>query len=216
MALSPDGSFLAAQINTGQGGTVGRLYLLNLATGTSRSWAYRDGGVLGSGLGGSSLSWTADGKYLAYVGSDQPPQGPERLWFLDVSAPGSDLAADSRLAAGLPPKDQAGFWFWREAAITGDGRTAVFVEVLARKKGRLSSWSGLRLLTISVATGRVTVVNNQSVVRGSSPYEQLQYASATGSAVIVSRVRPGATAGILRGHSYTPLPWSPHIVAAAW
>jgi hypothetical protein len=219
MALSPDGSFLAAQINTGQGGIVGRLYLLNLATGTSRSWAYRDGGVLGAGLGGSSVSWTADGKYLAYVGSGQPPQDPERLWLLDVSAPGSDLAAHSRLAARLPPEDQADFWFWREEAITGNGRTAVFVEALVGRQGAERTTSGFRLLTISVATGRVTFLNYQSGARGNptgSPGEQLRYANATGSALIVSRVRPGATAGILRGNRYTPLPWSPHIVAAAW
>jgi hypothetical protein len=216
MALSPDGAFLAAQINGGQDSTSARLYLLNLATGTSRSWAYRDGGGLGTGPNGSPLSWTADGKYLAYVGAGQPSQRPERLWLLDVSAPGSDLAADSRLAAGLPPKDQADFWSWREAAITGDGRTAVFVEELLGRKGQALTASGFRLLTISVATGRVTVVNNQSVARGSFPYEQLLYANATGSALIVSRIRPGATAGVLRGHRYTPLPWSPHIVAAAW
>lgn len=42
------------------------------------------------------------------------------------------------------------------------------------------------------------------------------YASASGSVLVVSGARKGKTAGILRGHRYTPIPWDRHIVTAIW
>ena len=68
----------------------------------------------------------------------------------------------------------------------------------------------------AAVTGRVTVLNDLNLARSPLYYEQLMYTNATGSVLVVGRARPGATAGILRGHRYTPLPWSAHIAAAAW
>jgi hypothetical protein len=72
-----------------------------------------------------------------------------------------------------------------------------------------------RLLTCSVATGRVTVLNDLNILAGYE-YEQVLYASATGNVLVVTGARRGHSAGILRGNSYTPIPWSPHTVTAAW
>src|SRR5580693_4795902 len=69
MALSPDGTLLAADIGGFLLGPVGsHLYVFNLATGTKRSWSYRicsrclpAGGGLGfGGVNVDALSWTAD------------------------------------------------------------------------------------------------------------------------------------------------------------
>ena len=72
-----------------------------------------------------------------------------------------------------------------------------------------------RLLKISVATGRVTVLNDLNILAGYQ-YEQVMYSSATGNVLVVSGVRKGKTAGILRGDRYTPIPWDRHIVTAIW
>jgi hypothetical protein len=56
-----------------------------------------------------------------------------------------------------------------------------------------------------VATGRVTVVNDLNILAGYQ-YEQVMYSNASGSVLVVSGARKGKTAGILRGHRYTPIP----------
>jgi hypothetical protein len=102
---------------------------------------------------------------------------------------------------------------WRGAIITPDGRTVVIVEELASDSAPIKVRN--RLLKISVATGRVTVLNDLNILAGYQ-YEQVMYASATGNVLVVSGVRKGKTAGILRGHRYTPIPWDRHIVTAIW
>ena len=66
-----------------------------------------------------------------------------------------------------------------------------------------------------MATGRVTVVND---LNGwpAYQYEQVMYASASGSVLVVSGARKGMTAGILHGNRYTPIPWDRHIATAIW
>jgi hypothetical protein len=72
-----------------------------------------------------------------------------------------------------------------------------------------------RLLKVSGATGRVTVLNDLNVLAGYQ-YEQVMYVSPDGGTLVVSGARRGNTAGILRGDRYTPLPWSTDIAIAAW
>jgi hypothetical protein len=42
------------------------------------------------------------------------------------------------------------------------------------------------------------------------------YSNASGSVLVVSGVRKGRTAGVLRGNRYTPIPWDRHIATAVW
>jgi hypothetical protein len=102
---------------------------------------------------------------------------------------------------------------WRGAIITPDGRTVVIVEEDASNSAPLKVRD--RLLKISVATGRVTVVNDLNVLAGYL-YEQVMYSDASGSVLVVSGARKGWTAGILRGDRYTPIPWDRHIATAIW
>jgi hypothetical protein len=221
MALSPDGAFLAAEIAPGPAiGPLSHLYVFNLATGTSRTWSYqtRNGPSAPAGLGyggvnAGALSWTADGKRLAFVGPGRPAQGPSAVRLLDVTVPGSDLGANSRPIATLPPGDKAGELSWRAAIVTPDGQAAVIVEELATDGAPIRVRD--RLLKVSAATGRVTVLNDLNVLAGYQ-YEQIMYASPDGSTLVVSGARRGDTAGILRGDRYTPLPWSRNIAIAAW
>jgi len=219
MALSPDGTSLAADIGRDYVGS--HLIVFDLATGTERAWSFKtcaschpSGGGLGFvGTNVDALSWTGDGKHLAFVGPNRagwPSHSTVRL--LDVTLPGSDLLATSRPVASPPPEDRLTMVMWRGAIITPDGRTVVIVEEVA-SDGAAPIKVRDRLLKISVATGRVTVVNDLNVLAGYQ-YEQVMYSDASGSVLVVSGARKGKTAGILRGHRYTPIPWDRHIVTA--
>jgi hypothetical protein len=130
-----------------------------------------------------------------------------------VTLPGSDLLANSRPVAGPPPGAQLNDLSWRGAIITPDGRTVVIVEEVASNSVPIKVRD--RLLKVSVATGRVTVVNDLNILAGYQ-YEQVMYTNASGNVLVVSGARKGKTAGILRGHRYTPIPWDRHIATAIW
>jgi hypothetical protein len=81
-----------------------RLYVFNLVTGAVRTWSHKDcshclpagGGLTFSDEAGSSgLSWTANGRHVAFVGP-----GGGQVWLLDTIAPGSDLLTRSKPVAG--------------------------------------------------------------------------------------------------------------------
>ena len=219
MALSPDGNSLAADIGPELFGT--RLVVFDLATGAERAWSFKTCAACGPSSGGlgyggtnvDALSWTADGKHLAFVGPGRSLRTSSAVRLLDVTLPGSDLLANSRPVAELPPGDQMNDMMWRGAIITPDGRTVVIVEELASDSAPIKVRD--RLLKISVATGRVTVVNDLNILAGYQ-YEQVMYSSASGSVLAVSGARKGWTAGILRGDRYTPIPWDRHIATAIW
>jgi hypothetical protein len=220
MALSPDGTSLAAEI--GPDVTGSHLIAFDLATGNQRAWSFKtcaqcnpsSGGLGYGGTNVDALSWTGDGRHVAFVGPNRagwPSHSTVRL--LDVTLPGSDLLASSRPVAALPPGDNATDLSWRGAIITPDGRTVVIVEELAIDRAPVGVRD--RLLKVSVDTGRVTVVNDLNILAGYR-YEQVMYTNATGSVLVVSGARQGITAGILHGNRYTPIPWDRHIVTAIW
>jgi hypothetical protein len=212
MALSPDGTTLAADI-----GTVlfnDHLYLFNLATGASRAWSARtcaecfpsSGGLGYGGVNVDALSWTADGQHVAFVWDNT-------VRLLDTRAAGSNLLADSKPVATWTNGPNANS-MWRGAIITPDRRTVLGIEEIA-SSGRLTSLRE-RLVTFSAATGRQTAILNDLNVLALSGYEQVLYTDATGSVLIVTFTRPGRNAVILHAGRDTPLPWSPYIGIAAW
>jgi hypothetical protein len=210
MALSPDGSELAADV----GGTLGRneLYVFNLASGTERAWSFRtcdrcgpDSGGLGfGGVNTDALSWTADGRHIAFVG---PGSGQGTVRLLDVSLPGPDLLANSKPLVGSPPGSGP---YWRGAVITPDGRTVIVVEEIAEGVPVIRQ----RLVKFSAVTGRPTqTLNDMRVVRG---YEQVLWTSPDGRVLVVAYEPGDDSVTILHGSTHTKIPWSPYIAAAAW
>lgn len=232
LALSPDGTLLAADV-----GYVGNSQLLvfDLATGTRRSWSFKtcqqcspsSGGLGFGGMNVDALSWTADGRHLAFVGPGTATTnagggvtsvtpGPVRL--LDVSAPGADLLASSKVVLKWPGSaERLPGPAWRGVVITPDGQTVVFLEQLQTygPTGRLKSVRQL-LAKASVATGKVTAVARN--LKPVGQYQQVMYTNATGSALVVYYfgLGYGTHVGILRGNQFTPIPWNPHTVTAAW
>ena len=209
MALSPDGTRLAA--TTYQQLTGSLLDVFDLATGTQRTWSSKLcsrclPGLIGFGFGGvnvGALSWTGDGRTLAFTWASAG-QGDVRL--LDTAAPGTNLLADSKLAIATP---NGGGPYWRAAIITPGGRTIVAVRELTR---------GVRvrqeLVKFSAVTGTETAILNHLRIYGN--YEQVLWTSGSGHVLVIAGARPGASAGIVRGDRYTAIPWSAGILAAAW
>jgi hypothetical protein len=213
MALSPDGTLLAADV----GGQLfdSQLFVFNLATETERAWSFKScshclpssGGLGTGGVNADALSWTAGGQ-LAFMGPGASGQGPGAVRLLDVNALGTNLETDSRPVVNWPGGPNDGGPDWRGGIVTPDGRTAVIIEELVTRGVRE------QLAEFSTATGRATAILNNLPVVGL--YEQVLYTNASGSELVVSYARPGMSAGIVRGKSYTPIPWNPQICTAAW
>jgi hypothetical protein len=228
LALSPDGSTLAADI-----GPVGgsQLFLVNLATGNGRVWRFPTCGTCsptsggsfnsgGLGFGGTnvdSLSWTADGRHLAFVGPGASPASPRAVRLLDLGVHSGNLLTASKPVLPWPGGASRGSApTWRGAIITPDGRTVVFLEQLATygPTGKLKSVRTL-LAKGSTATGKVTAVYQNLDPIGQ--YQQVMYTNATGSALVVYYgLKYGTHVGILRGNRFTPIKWNPHTMTAAW
>lgn len=211
-AMSPDGTLLAADIG-GDCVQRDRLHVFDLATGMVRVW---NGGTNAAYFGGTSpdaLSWTADGKHVAFAGSGAFPTASE-VRLLDVTAPGSDLLANSKPVCEWAAMDSSSSFsrVWRGVKVTPDGRTVVIVDEFASETGPAYD----QLLKCSAATGRVTTVFTRLYTLGGYWHEQVMYTNATGSVLVVTGVRKGNTAGILHGDAYTPIPWSADTVTAVW
>jgi hypothetical protein len=216
MALSPDGTALAADI----GGQLrnDRLYVFNLATGATRAWSARgcpecsqsSGGLGYGGVNADALSWTADGRHLAFVWG-----GTLRL--LDTGDPGSNLLTDSRTVAvwASPTTPQtAPQMSLRGAIITPDDRTALAVEELSTEGPNITVRE--QLVKLSTATRKPAQILDNLNALALNGYEQILYANASGSVLVLTFTRPGLNAVIFHDGRYTPIPWSPYIGLAAW
>ena len=213
MALSPDGTHLAAEIGDSPM-LAEKLNVFDLATGTERAWSTRTcarcvpdgGGMLWFGVDTDAVSWTADSQHVAFIWSNT-------VRLLDTRAAGSDILTDSKTVAtwtgGVRAINQ-----WRGAIITPDGRTVLGIEELAGNnlKGPIRE----HLVSWSTATGQQIAVLNNLDARKLGDYEQILYTNDDGSLLVLTYQRPGAKAAIVHDGRSTPIPWSPHIGVAAW
>ncbi len=220
IALSPDATRLAVHVEPRSS-----IHLFTLATGADRGWY---GSGLGEGLypgDNGSLSWTRDGRTVAFIGTTPNSTRRPGVFLLNTAAPGTSLLASSRLAvptpAAIPPFDFEGAW--RQAIITDDGQT--IVAVLAVPAPRLNGGFGQELAMFSARTGKVLRTLNHIPFYAATSRERVLWASHSGDALIVSGSRPGASVGrfnagpsaaiVGRGH-VIPIRWSNRIFAAAW
>ena len=217
MTLSPDGTSLAAASSAGsEDGYDMHLIVFNLVTGTRRIWGFDSADEIympAEILGG--LSWTADGQHVAFTGPGASA-GSSALRLLDTSDPGPNALAASKpipTPAAITHTDEG----YTTAIITPDGRTAVFATAVTTRDGQ--GMLGRRILKVSVATGQVTAILGTPKSLAGKPldFEWILYSNATGSVMVVSYAQGrGTSAWILRGDTYTPLPWSPQTLTAAW
>jgi hypothetical protein len=213
MALSPDGTKLAAAIgaNTpmmGQGPT--KLEVFDLATGSRQTWRHPDqiGFLYGESTEYDYLSWAGNDRTLAFV---LPSAGVGEVRLLDTTGPGGRLPASSRVVFTMP-LDLSGSG--RQALLTTNGKTALAVEQVVRNRPGGGYNVAQKLVKFSAATGKAVDVLNHLRLRGD--YEQVLWASPSGSTLVVNRLRSAASADILQDGHDTAIPWSAAILTAAW
>jgi hypothetical protein len=213
MALSPDGTRLAAEIANSVL-YAARLSVFDLAAGTERAWSVRPcarcfpdgGGLLWFGVNIDTLSWLADSQHVAFIWGNT-------VRLLDTRAAGSGLLTDSKTVVTWTGGDK-GLDEWYGAILTPDGRTVLGVEELSRI-GRNAPVRE-HLVRWSTATGHQTAVLNNLNALTRNDIEQILYTSNDGSVLVLTYLRPGTNATIVHDGRSTSIPWSPSISVAAW
>jgi hypothetical protein len=239
IAVSPDGSQLAVAVRGGEaGGPSAAITVFNLATGSERVWTWPGGGPItnNAGGGGEVLSWTADGRTLAF---QQWVGNSIDIRLLDTTTPGGSLRSDSRLAVRW--KDDAETFhfvhgkagnviFGFSAIITGDG-TKIVAATASETRHPLNS--ELAFTEFSASTGKVVEVLGRWPIPGLYPgqTQDVLWANSSGSTLIVLAHVPGPPAkdphsintagyriefGVLHGNEFTPLPGAPAPGPGSW
>jgi hypothetical protein len=238
-ALTPDGTKLAVALRGGGNGGPGpEIQVFSLPTGAERVWTWPGGGPITNNAGeGEVLSWTADGRTLAF---QQWVAGNYiHLRLLDATTPGGSLQAASRLLLRWPGDGATWHYvngkisnvlFGFSAIITGDGSKIVAAtEDLTRHP--LSS--ELAFTEFSATTGKVVKVLGRWPIPGLYPgqTQDVLWTSFSGRTLIVLAHKPGVPTkdphsinsagygiefGVLRGNQFTPLPGAPGAGPSAW
>lgn len=236
MALSPSGADLAVVVTSfnAHGFATTTLRVDNLLTGTTRAWTRaacngppepacnEENELTGPGglFPGSpiSLSWLSSGTALAL--NEYGASAAERL--LDLNARGDYVQPNSALFPihGVP----VAMW---TADMTPSGRT-IYISYVESKGGYQNGWSWAGLLRYSVATRKLSVVNKLTIQEpgryGDNSYptndvlgpDDVLWTSYSGDLVIVADCRPGQTACVYHGSTYSPIPWPANVIDAAW
>jgi hypothetical protein len=231
-ALTRDGSKLAVALRGGVNGGPGpEIQVFSLATGAKRVWTWPGGGPITNNAGGNGqvLSWTADGRTLAF---QQWVGDSIDVRLLDATTPGGSLQADSRLAVQW--KDDAeSFHFVHgkasniiegfSAIITGDG-TKIAAATASETRHPLNS--ELAFTEFSATTGKVVKVLGRWPIPGLYPgqTQDVLWTNSSGSTLIVLAHVPGPPVkdphsvnsagyqiefGVQRGSQFIPLPGAP-------
>jgi hypothetical protein len=232
LALSPDGSKLAVDADSGSWPQARLMEIMTytLATGAFRSWttsgvtnADAPFGFTGSGVDGAqSISWTADSRTLAF-GVRNPSYVGVRL--LDTAAGGTDLMADSRLAViernfsdlGRSLRDAAPPYYFAscitDAMISMDGSA-----IVCGYSTTVGNTTTMGFAQYSTATGKMNDVVGLVHFEGQAPIGiSLYWVNATGKIAIgTSETTGGGRVGVMNGDTFTPLPGVTGFAAIAW
>jgi hypothetical protein len=211
IALSPDGSKLAMVVNPNNAAKVNpAIAVFTVATGAKKEWTWLGSAFIGNGKPwGSPLSWTADGRTLAF--QITPADGIIEVRLLDTDAPGGLMP--SRLGVE-----------WARGGVTG-ARGQV-ITGSDRKPGNslggfntLITPDGTKIVceTTGPAAQGITEFDSSTARVASVTYPQgtdVLWANANGSTLIVSNA---TTAGVLAGTHFTPLPDASDVdIMSAW
>jgi hypothetical protein len=186
MAVSRDGARLAYVAATGAGCDVAELRVRDLRTGRERVW--RGGADPGPNLVLQSLSWSPDGRRLAYT-AGLCCTGVAGFRVLDPAAPGADyLAPASRgEAAGTPDADYACFLV--APGYRGATGELAAVRVCVDQTGRRPGTSGV----VRVDPGTGAVLGDLFALPGDDPDARLAF-DASGDHAFVERGTGGTYA----------------------
>jgi hypothetical protein len=234
LALSPDGSKLAVEVDSGTNRQPGLLEIgvYTLVTGAFRTWsAHGSGnpvdpfGFTGSGVDGSqTISW-ADSGTLAFDWRNQSYIG---VRLLDTTASGDNLIADSRLAvieanltspgAALPglssgPPDYVSQCV-TDSIISLDGSAIVCGYTTTTNTNETTTG----FVRYSTSTGQPMPLLSAFQFHGQAPGDiSLYWTDSTGKVLVGGILAPGGVrVGVINGETFTPLPGTAGLGAAAW
>jgi hypothetical protein len=211
IALSPDGSKLAVAVNQNGAAEINpAIAVYTVATGARTQWVWPGDAVIGNQKPwGSPLSWTADGRTLAF--QIVPANGTIEVRLLNTDAPGGTMA--SRLGVK-----------WTDGGVTG-ANGVVIRGSRTRPANSLGSYNtlitpdGTKIVCVTGGTtsNGVTEFDAATARVASDTYPQatdVLWTNASGSALIVSRA---SAVGVLAGGQFTPLPDTSNVgIMSAW
>jgi hypothetical protein len=212
IALSPDGSKLAVVINPNGANPVNNpaIAVYTVATGARKEWTWPGSAVIGNQKPwGSPLSWTADGRTLAF--QIVPANGTIEVRLLDTDAPGGTMP--SRLGVEWTGGDVTGV----HGVVARGSRTNPADSL--RGFNTLITPDGTKIvcLTTGITVNGVTEFDagTARVVSGIYPQgTDVLWTNASGSTLIVSNA---STVGVLAGGHFTPLPDASNVgIMSAW
>jgi hypothetical protein len=217
-ALSPDGQRLALAVQPRKGPARTDLEVVTLSTGSTRMWSAV--GIFRSGAADSrALSWTADGRELAFEWEPKnqgvEPPVEERLLSL-TSASGDLLAASRRVIATTRQFKPSGSTFQvsdtqYDPAVTPDGSVivtnAAYFRVKTKESGK--AWNGrFGCAEYSTRTGKLVRILGYWTVKPAGYWPtQVLWSSPSGRVLIA--VIPDGRIGVIKGSEFTPLNMPP-------
>jgi hypothetical protein len=232
LALSPDGSKLAVNVDSGTWPQAKLMEIMTytLATGASRSWTTSglanpdaSSGFTGSGVtGAQSISWTADSRTLAFGVENKSYIG---VRLLDTDASGTNLITDSRLAVieqnmkdlGRSLKNAAPPYYFvscaTDAMISMDGSA-----IVCGYSTTVGNTTTMGFAQYSTQTGKMNHVFGLIHFQGHAPIGiSLYWVNSTGNIAIgTSETNGGGRVGVMNGDTFTPLPGVSGFEAIAW
>jgi hypothetical protein len=238
LALSPDGSKLAVEVDTGGWGDPRLLEIrvYTLATGVYQTWSTNGstdpedpGGFTGSGVdGAATISWAANSPTIAFYWMNRA--GTIGVRLLDTAASGDNLIADSRLAvieatkASQSGPGQSGPPDYVSQCVTDsimslDGSSIICGYATdAVGSAPNSSRTTTGFIRYSTKTGKAAQVYGVSTFNGQADGDiSVWWTSATGKTLIGGVLTPGGIrVGVISGQTFTPLPGAGGLGAVAW
>ena len=214
IALSPDGKLLAVSLLSGPDDSTGTLQVINLATGTIRTWTAP---VTGPQYAPGAPSWVDGNQMIAFTWQGAIAQGTgyvtEGVRLLDIAAPGDNLA-DAKL---IVPSGVVTAGAIKSALITPDGRDVIAVTLRDLSPLASSHTVIVQLAELQAGTGRlIRVLRTQTArldqdafISLQSTLEMLSFDSA-GQYVLVQGIQFGwLEVGGPDPGRFTPLPLPP-------
>jgi hypothetical protein len=224
IALSPDGKLLAVSLVSGPDDSTGTLQVINLATGTIRTWTAP---VTGPQYAPGAPAWVDGNRMIAFTWLRSTDQGTgyvtEGVRLLDTAAPGDNLA-DAKL---IVPSGVVAAGAIKSALITPDGRDVIAVTLrdlspLASSHTVIVQFAELQAGTgglIRVLRTQTARLDQDAFASLQATLEMLSFDSA-GQYVLVQGIQFGRLeVGGPDPGRFTPLPLppaAPFVWSAAW
>ncbi|HEX6527920.1 MAG TPA: hypothetical protein VF070_49045 [Streptosporangiaceae bacterium] len=224
MALSRDATKLAIAVRPQPelATDLEQVRIYSLTTGAVRTWDAKGlvgEGVAGMGESGSgpddtgSLSWTADGKWLAFDWaplSDDPSAAG--TWLLNTTLGGTSLLSGSRhvqytalgTASGCASSVAAMWTCERDTLVTPDGSVVIGG---ALESPDATPNTSVEFLEYSTATGKVVHVLGQEALKNVQERTAAVLWSNSSGSILIGAIPDSGNGqvGIIRGNTFTPL-----------